>query len=29
MPTVKELARKIEPVGEAYAKLQGKFMRNE
>jgi len=25
---VSELARKIEPVGNAYAKLQGKFMRN-
>jgi hypothetical protein len=27
--TAPELARKIEAVGEAYAKLQGKFMRNQ
>ena len=27
--TAPDLARKIEAVGEAYAKLQGKFMRNQ
>lgn len=29
MSIVPELARKIEPVGKAYALLQGKFMRNQ
>ena len=29
MAIVSELAKKIEPVGEAYAKLQGKFLRNQ
>jgi hypothetical protein len=29
MATVPELAKKIEAVGEAYAKLQRKFMRNQ
>jgi hypothetical protein len=26
---VPQLAKKIEPVGQAYAKLQGKFMRSK